>query len=101
MTSGRVDHSRSNYCRSMPTIAPAYAQLACQLGTDQIICCFVRPDEYEKLPNLMHTEWALDVPDDKILAIIDSFIWARILGTKAHPPALRERWKCEAIRGRA
>ena len=79
LTSGRVDLSRSDYFRCMPEIPGAYAELARRVGTDQIIWCYVRPDEYNNIPELTCVEWALDVPDDQVLAIIDSFVWERII----------------------
>ncbi len=99
LTCGRVDHSLSQYYNCMPSIPPAYAELARRVGTDQIIWCYARPDpdEYEDLKQI---KWVLDVSDDRILAIISSPIWERIICTKALPPALREKWKCEAFQGK-
>lgn len=99
LTSGRVDHSRSSYYRRMLAIPPAYARLATHVGTDQIIWCYARPDEYRKLPGDTRVEWLLDVPDEKILGIIDSWVWERIIGSKAYPSALRNRWAMEAVQG--
>lgn len=83
----------------MPAIPPAYARLATRVGTDQIVWCYARPDEYRKLPGDTRVEWELDVPDEKILAIIDSWVWERIIGSKAYPRALRDKWAMEAVQG--
>jgi sugar phosphate isomerase/epimerase len=45
----------------MPAIAPAYARLGTCVGTDQIVWCYARPDEYKKLPGDTRVEWVLDV----------------------------------------
>lgn len=83
----------------MPSIPPAYARLATCLGTDQIVWCYSRPDEYKKVPGDTRVEWVLDVPDEKILRIIDSWVWERIIGSNAYSPALRDRWTLEAVQG--
>jgi hypothetical protein len=99
LTSGRVDHSRSSYYtdENLPKIPCAYAELARRLGTDQIIWCYVSPNEYIKTSNDTRVEWVLEVPDDKLFSIIDSFIWNRIIDRKTYPDSLREKWAYEAI----
>jgi hypothetical protein len=82
LTSGEVDHSRSKYYKGTPGIPAAYAELSRLLGTDQIIWCYVRRHEYHQLPNLTRIEWALDVPEDQILGMIDAYVWNKILGIK-------------------
>src|SRR4029450_6957865 len=97
LTSGRVDHSRSRYYQSLPKIQSAYAELARHIGTCQIIWCYVRPDEYKREAGNSRVEWVLDVPDNNVLAIIDSWVWEKIICSKACPASLLEKWKEEAI----
>jgi hypothetical protein len=85
LTSGYVDHAQSEYYNTVLGVPEAYAILAKRLGTDQIIWCYVRRDEYDNLPHLTRIEWALDVPDDDILAIIDTYTWNRLLGIETYP----------------
>ena len=85
LLSGRVDLSRSRYYATVARAPQAYAELSRHLGTNQIIWCYVRRDEYHNLPHLTRIEWALDVPDDETLAITDAFIWNKILGREAYP----------------
>jgi hypothetical protein len=92
LTSGEVDHSRSKYYKSTPGILAAYAELSRLLGTDQIIWCYVRRDEYHQLPNLTRIEWALNVPDNQILGMIDAYVWNKILGIKTYPRSLYSDW---------
>ncbi len=92
LTSGQVDHARSEYYKTVSGVPNAYAQLAKRLGTDQIIWCYVRREEYHDLPHLTREEWALDVPEYDILAIVDTFIWNRILGIETYPESLRHKW---------
>lgn len=93
LTSGHVDHDQSYYYNNnVPSFPDAYAQLAKHFGTDQIIWCYVRRDDYLDLPELTRVEWALDVPDKEILAIVDPTIWNKILGNRHVPPILHAKW---------
>ncbi|QDT96262.1 hypothetical protein [Gimesia aquarii] len=96
LTSGRVDHSQSKFYQSMPTLPPAYDKLAGHVGTDQIIWCYSQSNEHIKIPNDTKVEWVLNVPSDKVLAIIDAWVWERIIESGACPPSLREKWAYEA-----
>jgi hypothetical protein len=90
LTSGRVDHTLSHYYNTVPGAPAAYAELARQVGTDQIIWCCVRPRD--RILDDGDVEWILDVPDDEILCIVDSFIWNKILGLKTYPRSLYFQW---------
>ena len=92
LTTGHVDHAQSDYYKKVSGVPDAYAQLAKLLGTDQIIWCYVCRDEYDDLPHLTRIEWILDVPDDGILAIIDAFIWNKILDIQSYPRSLYLTW---------
>lgn len=99
LTSGRVDHSRSLFYRTMDTIPPAYSKLADHVGTDQIIWCYSKPGERIRIQGNSCVEWGLNVPSDKILAIIDTWVWERIIESGAFPPYLRDKWAWEAGQG--
>ena len=99
LTSGRVDLSRSSYYQTIDTIPPAYEILAGHIGTDQIIWCYSQPGKRIIIPGNPCVEWVLDVPSDKVLAIIDTWVWERIIESGAYPPSLREKWVCEAEQG--
>ncbi len=91
LTSGCVDLSRSPYYH-MPKYRFAHAELARRVGTDQIIWCYVRRTKHEERERI---ERVLKVPKDRLLRIIDSPIWERIIDG-AIPPDVREQWYCEA-----
>lgn len=101
LTSGTVDHARSEYYSNVRGVPDAYAELATRLGTDQVVWCYVRPGEYLNGPHLTRVEWVLEVPDDKILAIVDAFIWNKILGIKTFPRGLYRDWLDDARAQRA
>lgn len=96
LTSGTVDHSKSEYYQTVPGIPAAYAELAKRLETPKIVWCYVRHDEYDSSSETTRVEWALDVPDELILAIVDPFVWDKIIGQKTLPSMIRSRWFSEA-----
>jgi hypothetical protein len=87
-----VEHTRSEYYTNVSGVPNAYVELANRLGTDQIIWCYARQDEYIDLPHLTRVEWLLDVPDHQILAITDAYIWNKILGIRTYPRSLDYEW---------
>ena len=93
---GYVDHTQSKYYNTLAGAPEAYAELATRLDTDQIIWCFVRPDDYSDMSHLTRVEWTLDVPDNEILKIIDAYIWNKILGIQTYPHTLRLQWLDDA-----
>ena len=100
ITDGRVEHNRSKYLThpDLRGLRPAYRKLAQHLGTDQIIWCYVRPNEHFHAPSLREIEWELEVPRDQILGIIDTYVWNKIAGIRCHPPeSHRLSWEEEAI----
>jgi hypothetical protein len=75
---GRVKPNLSGYCDESQIMA-AYAELKSRLGTDQIIWCYTRKEDFRETSRQM-VEWALQVPIQNILAFYDSVVWARIIG---------------------
>jgi len=75
---GRVKPDLSGY-RGESRIMAAYAELKTRLGTDQIIWCYTRKEDFRETSRQM-VEWALQVPIQNILAFYDSVVWARIIG---------------------
>lgn len=93
LTSGRVNWSLSKHYNTIKSAPSAYAELAKNLGTDQIIWCCTTKDEHASSSN---AEWELDVPREKIIAVVDEQIWNRILGLRCSPPASqRHQWRIE------
>jgi hypothetical protein len=99
LTSGHVDHCRSKYYRKVPEIPSAYVQLFRLVGTCQIIWCYGGRNGYQQLEGDTRVVWELDVPDDRVLAIIDNWVWERIIDSNVCPPDLREQWEYEAVQG--
>lgn len=97
LTTGHVDVTKSKYHRSMPAIRDAYSELARRLGTDQIVWCYTSPDQYIVYPWDSKVGWEIRVTAKHVLGYINSWTWERIIGTKAHPPELRDQWLQHAI----
>ncbi len=94
-----LDLSRSEYYRNFAGIRKAYSTLLRQLGVVGITWCFVRRDQYIWTPFDRTVEWVLDVPDDRILAVVDGRVWSRIIEEDCGPPQLlRDRWWAESVR---
>ncbi len=102
LTSGCVDYLKSPYCKTHPELIPAYQELSQFLGTDQIIWCCVREDEF--VPDKDRpVRWELDVPDNEFgkgefPKICNSFIWAKMVGWNELPipRELYAQWKGSA-----
>ncbi len=98
LVEGKVNHERSEYFTTVCGVPEAYQELCKRLGTDQFIWCYTRGNEHNQLPSQTRIEWVLEVPKSEFLAIVDSFIWNRVLGEKCWPPeSLKLKWKQEAI----
>lgn len=83
LCSGHVDWERSRYLKhDIPRIKEGYAKLKLLVGTDQIIWCTNKPEKY--FPSYVWT-WELDVPEGRILQIVDGDIWELLIGAKSVP----------------
>ncbi|MGE5608192.1 MAG: hypothetical protein ACM359_02965 [Bacillota bacterium] len=98
LTRGRVEVDRSRYYHSSPDIADAYQRLRTLLGTDQLVWCYTRREDF-KPTSIRKYEWAIKVPRSGVLRFIDGFIWARIIraGEFIPPRSLDSQWKREAL----
>jgi len=94
ITEGHVDHTRSDYCQDVRGYTQAVARLGCMLGSDQFLWCL---DYRVENPWPRRVEWSLEVPDDAILAFVDTLVWERILGNQYIPHDLESRWLHEAM----
>ena len=95
LTSGRVNHSQSDYYRTVPGVPEAYAELWRRLGTDQIVWCYAQDGE-QAATTTPHVEWLLEIPN--VLAFVDGIVWNRILGIRCQvPKTLRYAWKNKSI----
>lgn len=96
-----------SYYDTNPKFRPAFEKLWKKLDTDQLLWCFVDEEEAKEAREHWRGRslWALDVPEDSILAFIDPGVWERLLGSGAVPPSYREvcyawqeEWHKEAMR---
>jgi len=94
---GRVDYRLSAYCDDAGIMA-AYSQLHRRLGTDQIIWCYTRKDEFRET-GIPMVEWAFEVPVSDVLAFCDSTVWTRIIAKAGStlPGGLRRRFMKQAL----
>jgi hypothetical protein len=101
LVDGHVDHERSEYVQTVCGITDAYRKLAGRLGTDQIVWCYTKSDQYLVTPGNARVEWVLDVPQTEILECVDENVWNRILkreGRDYYVPREKElEWRTEAI----
>jgi len=100
ITDGRVELSRSTYLNdpNLPGLKSAYRGLADRLGTDQIIWCYVRPDEHFHAPSIPEIEWEIEIPVSAILTIVDSYVWNKIADIRCSAPGSRRfGWQTEAM----
>jgi len=100
LTSGRVDHSKSEYYLSVSGVKEAYHELWRRLNIPegQIIWCYTKNDEMTKTGE-EKIMWKLQVPREKVICCIDSIVWNRILGKKCRVGnTLLRQWKKEAIK---
>ncbi len=82
---GNVDHSKSPYFETVPGISEAYQRVWDHVGTDQIIWCWATTEGHFDV-DADKVQWVLDVPEAEILALIDDYVWNRILNIRCHPP---------------
>ena len=99
ITSGRVDHSKSEYYLSVPGVKEAYHELWRRLNTPegQIIWCYTKNDDIAKTGE-EKIMWELQIELEKVICFLDSLVWNRILGIKCSVGrTLRRKWIKEAI----
>lgn len=99
LTAGRIDHAKSDYFRTIPTVPKAYRRLWKLVKTSNIIWCYTRQKSRCAKTGSDKLEWNLEVPDSEILTLVDEFIWNRILELpNVQPPeAYRREAKSEAL----
>lgn len=91
--SGRVDPSKGEYAGLFPKYLDALAKLAERLKEDQFIWA-----SRECRPHNGKVAYRLEVPESKILATLDGFLWNRRIGAgEVCPPnKLMAQWRAEA-----
>src|SRR4051794_12754422 len=101
LTSGSIDLSRSYDVSYVTGLRECYEELARHLGLGryEIIWCHVR-DDFIRAGYVDRVEYILEVPDDQILRIVDSFIWNKIIGLDPYPMSLYYKWRDEAPPGK-
>ncbi len=98
LSSGLVDHSKSEYYLTVPGVRQAYHELWRRLNTPkgQIIWCYTENDNITK-SGTEKILWELQIPHKKVLCFLDSLIWNRILGIRCGVGnTLRRKWMKEA-----
>ena len=99
LTSGKVDHSKSEYYRTVPGVKEAYAELWQRLKTPggQILWCDTDNTDIAKTGTEM-IMWELEVLHDNIICLLDGLVWNRILGIQCRVGnTMLRQWKREAI----
>ncbi len=99
LTSGRVDHSKSEYYLTVSGVKEAYQELWRRLNTPegQIIWCYAKNDDIVKTGE-EKIMWELQIPREKVICFLDSLVWNRILGIRcAVGNTMRRQWIKEAI----
>lgn len=102
LTSGSIDLDCSYDVSYVEGLRERYEELARHVGLDryEIIWCHVR-DDFIRAGYEDRVEYILEVPEDQILRIVDSFIWNKIIGLDAWPMSLYYKWRDEAPPGKA
>jgi hypothetical protein len=97
LTSGRIDHTLSPYADD-PAIMAAYRELGLRLNVPdvQIIWCYTRHGRFP-LTGILHREWHLSVPLDKVRACYNQVVWNRIIGRPSASTARMQRTPVEDL----
>jgi hypothetical protein len=69
------------------------------LDSYRIIWCSAHCDWTNPRPSKSAVLWVLELPEDKILAVADAYIWNKIIGIQVVPRSLQEKWSDEAPEG--
>jgi len=99
LTSGRVDHSKSEYYLTIRGVEAAYHELWYRLDIPdgQIIWCYTSDDDIAKT-GVEKIKWELQMPRKEIICFLDSLVWNRILGIKCGVGKnMRRQWIKEGI----
>jgi len=109
ISEGRVDHSKSIYCKEIKGVKDAYPELwkclskkvsnkekAKAIEEGQIIWCFTSKDEICRT-GTRKIKWDLSVPESEVI-FVNSFVWNRILGIRCGVGnEMRLNWQKEGI----
>lgn len=100
LTSGRVDHTKSEYYNRVPTAKEAYNELwkRLEMPDGQIVWCYTDNPKIAKNGNEM-IMWELDVPRDSIICFLKSEDWDRILhGNQIVPTkTMNHQWLAQGV----
>jgi len=93
--SGRVDPSKGEYAESLPQYLPTVLEVAGKLGTDQFIWA---SREFRRHGGRIG--YRLEVPEDRVLAVLDGFLWNLRIGSRRilPPSELKTQWESEAAK---
>ena len=100
LTSGRVDHNRSEYFLTVSGVKNAYQELWHRLNTPdgQTVWCYTSEDGIVKT-GVKKIRWELCMPKKEIICYLDSLVWNRILGIRCIVGnTMRNQWVREAIK---
>jgi len=87
----------SPYAETVPGILEAYQRVWERVGTDPIIWCWTKTEGHLNV-NSNEVRWELDVPNTDILALVDDYVWNRILKINCHPPRrLYYEWREKSL----
>ncbi|MFC1604924.1 hypothetical protein ACFL5F_07850 [Planctomycetota bacterium] len=101
LTSGRVDHSQSEYYNTVSGIKEAYCELWQRLKIldGQIIWCYTNKSDIVTTPTDNMVLWELHIEPDDILCLIDTIVWNRILGKRCSvSKTIRTQWISEGLK---
>jgi hypothetical protein len=96
LTDGQVDLTQLPYSQSVPGYLDRIKELGERIDEPncQFIWCLTRDVEWKETAQ-KRIKFTLEVEPCNFLAVIDSAVWERILGTTSVPDSVRERWESE------
>jgi hypothetical protein len=82
ITSGIVEHEKSEYYLPLSGVKEAYHELWQRLNIPegQILWCYTTKDDIVKTGE-EKILWELQIPREKVICFLDDLVWNRILGT--------------------
>lgn len=78
------------HCDEM--LKDSYQWLFKMLGTNEVIWCWSREENHHPVHALEQVQWTLDVPDEEIVAIINSDVWDMVICEYDYIPAQFSWW---------